>query len=227
MSLERTRTLLGDGAMERLKDARVAVVGLGGVGGYIAESLARSGVGRLHLVDADIVEASNLNRQIFAAKSVIGLDKVEAARRRIEEVSDCAVTVKKCFVTSETVEQALDCELDFVVDAIDSLSGKVALIDYCKANGIAILSCMGAGNKLDPTAFRVADIYKTEQCPLARRLRQELRRKGITDVPVVFSTEKNRSNSEGVIGSFAPVVGACGLVAAAEVTRMICKEDWK
>lgn len=226
MSLIRTEILLGQKAMQRLKSVRVAIVGLGGVGGHIAESLARSGVGALYLVDADVVEQSNLNRQLFATKDTVGMDKVEAARVRLEQVSDSEITVNKIFVTEQTVEAALDCKLDFVVDAIDSLQGKVALIEYCKAKNIPILCCMGAGNKLDPTAFRVADISKTEQCPLARRLRQELRKRNIRDVSVVFSTEKSREvEPKGAIGSLAPVTGACGLVAAAQVIRILCEEE--
>lgn len=225
MSLERTEALLGAKAISRLNGARVAVVGLGGVGGHIAEALARSGVGNLHLIDADIVEQSNLNRQIFATKDVLGQDKVQAAKARIMAICDCQVTINKVFVTPQNVADVLKGNFDMVVDAIDSMQGKLALIEHCKRYSIPILCCMGAGNKLDATAFRVADISKTEQCPLARRLRQELRKRNIKDVPVVYSTEKSIKNVVGVIGSLAPVTGACGLVAAAQVIKMLCKED--
>lgn len=209
---ERTALLLGDEALARLQHATVAVIGLGGVGGTAAEALARTGVGRLHLVDNDTVTPSNLNRQIFATKDAIGLPKTLAARRRIEAVSDCIVTTADLFVTAETVQDALPPDCDFVLDAIDSLAGKVALACCCTEKGIPMVACMGAGNRLDATAFSVRDVYETSNCPLARRYRQALRKAGVMKMPCVVSSETAQKSA--VIASIAPVTGAAGLVAA-------------
>ncbi|MDO4564955.1 MAG: ThiF family adenylyltransferase [Clostridia bacterium] len=219
MSLERTELLFGAENMQRLKRAKVVVVGLGGVGGHAAESLARSGIGRLHLIDADIVERSNLNRQLFACKSAIGRDKVLAAKERLEEASDCIITVEKAFLTAENVERLIPPDTSFAIDAIDSLFSKVALIKCLKERQVPFISCLGAGNRLDPSAFTVTDLFKTEGCPLARKLRSELRKLDVCDVPVVFSREKPKRT--GAIGSFAPVTAACGLLAAAYVCTQL------
>ena len=215
--LSRTRLLLGDATVNALQQKTVTVVGLGGVGGYAAEALARSGIGKLHLVDADTVQTSNLNRQIFATKETIGWNKTEAAKKRIEAVSDCIVTTSDVFVTGETAEEAL-VPCDYLVDAIDSLTGKLALLAWATERGIPLLVCMGAGNRIG-TEFFVTDLSKTEGCPLARRYRQAARKMGILHVPCVVSREQAKKVAQTEIGSLAPTVGAAGLTAAAYVIR--------
>jgi len=203
--------------MARLAAARVAVIGLGGVGGHCAEALARAGVGALHLVDGDVFVQSNLNRQLFATYATLGQEKPTAAAQRIASFCACAVTTAHIFVTEDTVADALSGGFDYIVDACDRLSGKVALVRFAHERGIPILSCMGAGNRLDATAFTVADIFSTEGCPLARRMRQALRKAGIPALDCVISREIPIA-CEG-IGSFAPATGAAGLVAAGYVIR--------
>ncbi len=190
----RTELLLGREAMERLARARVAVFGLGGVGGYVVEALARSGVGALDLIDSDRISLTNLNRQILATHRTLGQFKADAARERVLEIDpEAAVTVWKVFYGPETAGQFDFSQYDYVVDAIDTVTGKLALIQQAQAAGTRIISCMGAGNKLDPTAFRVTDISKTEGCPLARVMRKELRKQGIGHLKVVYSTELPRA----------------------------------
>lgn len=217
-ALTRSTLLLGESSMRRLQEATVTVVGLGGVGGYVAEALARSGVGHLHLIDFDTVQPSNLNRQVFATKHTVGLLKTAAAKQRIEAVSDCTVTLFDGRVTEETVSLAVP-KCDFLVDCIDSMDGKIALAVYAQTHGIPMLACMGAGNRLDPSAFAVVDLSRTEQCPLARRYRQALRRLGILHLPCVMSRERALPPQAEGIGSLAPVVGAAGLVAAGYVLQ--------
>ena len=186
----RTALLLGQEGMERLAQARVAVFGVGGVGGHVVEALARSGVGALDLIDSDQVCLSNLNRQIIATRATIGQYKVDAARDRIADISPSTqVRVYKTFYTPETAGQFDFTQYDYVVDAIDTVTGKLALVLQAQEAGVPIISSMGAGNKLDPTAFRVADIYQTSVCPLARVMRTELRRRGVKHLKVVYSTE--------------------------------------
>lgn len=220
---ERTELLLGSKAMEILARSRIAVVGLGGVGGHCAEALARSGVGALHIVDCDTVAESNLNRQLIATVSVIGMKKTDVMQSRLNEVSSCTVTKSDLFVGPDNVDAALGCPPDLIVDAIDSVSGKLALIRYANEHGIPIISCMGSGNRLDPTRFHITDIFATSGCPLARRMRQELRKRGITSLPVVFSDEPPIAQpGQTVIGSFAPVTAAAGLIAASFAVRTLC-----
>lgn len=220
--LERTTLLIGEAAQEKLASSFVAVVGLGGVGGHCADALARAGVGRLHIVDADIVQKSNLNRQLIATKSTVGHKKTDAMEARIREVSDCAVTKSDLFVTPENVGEALPDGLDFIVDAIDSMTGKLALIGFAAACGVPIVSCMGAGNRLDPTCFSVKDVFSTSGDPLAKKLRQNLRKMEISSLPVVCSEEAPyAAPGQRVIGSLAPVTGTAGLVAAGYVLRYL------
>ena len=220
--LERTTLLIGDAAQKKLTASFVAVVGLGGVGGHCADALARAGVGRLHIVDADIVQQSNLNRQLIATKSTVGHKKTDAMEARIREVSDGAVTKSDLFVTPENVDKALPVGLDFIVDAIDSMAGKLALIGYAAAHGIPIISCMGAGNRLDPTRFSVKDVFSTSGDPLARKLRQNLRKMEIASLPVVCSDEAPHvAPGQRVIGSIAPVTGTAGMTAAGYVLRCL------
>ena len=187
----RTRWLLGEDAMQRLAGSRVAVFGVGGVGGYVVEALARSGVGALDLCDKDVVDVTNLNRQIVALESTIGRPKVDVAAERVLEINpDCRVTQHPVFFLPETMDQFDFTEYDYVVDAVDTVTAKLALILKAKEAGVPVISSMGAGNKLDPTAFRVADIYDTRVCPLAKVMRRECRKRGIERLKVVYSTEE-------------------------------------
>ena len=186
----RTQLLLGPEAMERLARCRVAVFGIGGVGGYAVEALARSGIGALDLIDDDKVCLTNLNRQLHATRSTVGKYKVDVAEARIRDINpDCRVTIYKTFYLPETQDQFDFTQYDYVVDAIDTVKGKLALVEQAKASGTPIICAMGAGNKLDPTAFRVADIYQTSVCPLARVMRAECRKRGIRRLKVVYSRE--------------------------------------
>jgi len=221
---ERTALLIGEEGVLRLAIARVAVIGLGGVGGHCAEALARAGVGKLHLVDADTVALSNLNRQLIATFDTVGMKKTEAMKARLLSCSNAEITTADTFVLPDTVEAALSGEFDFVIDAIDTLAGKIAIVEHCKAKNIPVLSCMGAGNRLDPSKFRVRDLYETSGCPLARRMRSELKKRGIEKLPVVFSDEPSRAErGQTTIGSFAPVTATAGLIAAGYVLdRLLC-----
>jgi tRNA threonylcarbamoyladenosine dehydratase len=186
----RTELLFGKDAMERLSKARVAVFGIGGVGGYTVEALARSGVGTLDLIDDDRICLTNLNRQLHALRSTVGSFKVDVAKERILQINPKAeVNTYKLFYTPETAEQFDFSEYDYIVDAIDTVTGKLELVMRAEEKGTPIISSMGAGNKLDPTLFEMADIYDTSICPLARVMRRELRRRGITHLKVVYSKE--------------------------------------
>ncbi len=228
----RTRMLLGDEAMDRLGRARVAVFGIGGVGGHVVEALARSGVGALDLIDSDRVVLSNLNRQIVATRDTLGMLKVEAAKARVLSINpDCEVMTWPIFYLPETADQFDFTQYDYVVDAIDTVAGKLQLIEAARAAGTPIISCMGAGNKLDPTAFRVADIAETSVCPLARVMRRELKKRGIDHVKVVYSTEPALSPApaeeptarRATPGSVAFVPSVAGLILAGEVIKDIIK----
>ena len=186
----RTQLLLGTEAMEKLKRARVAVFGIGGVGGYVCEALVRSGVGAFDLVDDDKVCLTNLNRQIIATRKTVGKYKVDVMRERMLEINpDCDVRVHKCFYLPETAAEFNFSDYDYVVDAVDTVTAKVTLVLEAQKAGVPIISCMGAGNKLDPSRFRVADIYKTQGCPLARVMRTALRKRGVKKLKVVYSDE--------------------------------------
>lgn len=232
----RTELLLGRTAMERLRRARVAVFGLGGVGGHAAEVLARSGVGALDLIDSDRVSPSNLNRQLFALRSTLGQLKVDAARERLLDiVPDAEIRAYPVFYGPDTAGAFAFARYDYIVDAIDTVTGKLMLIQQAQAAGTPVISCMGAGNKLDPTAFRVADIYETSVCPLARIMRKELKRRGVRRLKVVYSTEPPRepdpeiyealgreleeSGRRQLPGSCAFVPAAAGLILAGEVVK--------
>lgn len=187
----RTQLVFGKEAMDKLKGARVAVFGIGGVGGYTVEALARSGVGAIDIIDDDKVCLTNINRQIIATRKTVGKYKVDVAKERIEDINpDCKVTAFKTFYMPETADQFDFTQYDYVVDAIDTVTGKIALIENAKKAGTPIISSMGAGNKVDPTAFEVTDIYKTSVCPLAKVMRYELKRRGIRKLKVVYSKEK-------------------------------------
>lgn len=189
-AFDRTQRLLGKDGMENLKKSHVAVFGIGGVGGYAVEALARSGIGALTLVDNDRVEPSNLNRQIIALHSTLGEFKVDAAAARVADIApNCHVSTYRCFFSEENVQTFDFSRYDFVIDAIDSIKSKILLIEKCIHTGTPIISCMGAGNKLDASAFRVCDLAKTKVCPLARVMRRELKLRGIFHLPVVYSEE--------------------------------------
>lgn len=186
----RTELLLGRNGMEALRHARVAVFGIGGVGGYTVEALVRSGVGTLDLIDDDRVCLTNINRQIFATRKTVGQYKVDVAKERILEINpDATVYTYKTFYMPDTADQFDFSQYDYVVDAIDTVTGKLELIMQARRAGVPIISSMGAGNKLDPTAFEVADIYETSVCPLARVMRRELKKRGIEKLKVVYSKE--------------------------------------
>lgn len=186
----RTQLLFGPEAMERLRRSRVAVFGIGGVGGYALEALVRSGIGALDLIDDDRVCLSNLNRQIIATRKTLGKYKVDAAEERVLEINpDCRVLTFKTFFMPDTRDQFDFSQFDYVIDAIDTVTGKLALIEAARETGTPIICSMGAGNKTDPTAFRVADIYQTSVCPLARVIRSECRKRNIRHLKVVYSTE--------------------------------------
>ncbi len=187
----RTELLLGNEAMERLKNSRVAVFGIGGVGGYIVEALVRSGVGEIDLIDDDKVCLTNINRQIIATRSTVGRYKVDVAAERIADINpDVKVHTHKTFYTPETAHEFDFSLYNYVADAIDTVTGKIELVMNADRSGTPIISSMGAGNKLDPSAFEVADIYKTSVCPLARVMRYELKKRGIKHLKVVYSREK-------------------------------------
>ena len=231
MQFSRTALLFGEEAMEKLKASTVAVFGIGGVGGYCVEALARSGVGTLHLIDDDTVNITNLNRQIIATHETIGMDKVEAAKQRILSINPKAVVhTHKTFYLPETAGEFDFTRYDYVVDAIDTVTGKLMLVQAAKEAGTPVISCMGAGNKLDPTAFEVADISKTSMCPLARIMRKELGKRGIKHLKVVYSQEEALSptgweeeaaalGKRQIPGSVAFVPGAAGLSLAGEVIK--------
>ena len=231
----RTQMLLGTEALERLQAARVAVFGIGGVGGYTVEALARSGIGQLDLIDSDCVSISNINRQILATHSTVGLPKVEAARRRILDINPgCMVQTHEVFYTPETAGQFDFTQYDYIVDAIDTVTGKLALVERANAAGTPIICCMGTGNKLDASAFEVADISKTSMCPLARIMRKELGKRGIKHLKVVYSKEEALTptgweeeaaalGKRQIPGSVAFVPGAAGLILAGEVIKDLAK----
>lgn len=234
----RTQLLLGDDAMECLKKSRVAVFGIGGVGGFTAEALVRSGIGTLDIIDSDVVCESNINRQIFATTKTVGMDKVDAARERLLDINpDLILNTHKTFYTPDTSSQFDFSEYDYIVDAIDTVTGKLELIMNAERCHTPIISSMGAGNKLDASAFEVADIFETSVCPLARIMRSELKKRGITHLKVVYSKEKpmtplksdESSDASSMLrkrqtpGSTAFVPSVCGLIIAGEVVKDIIK----
>ena len=240
----RTQLLLGEEAMEKLKNARVAVFGIGGVGGYVCEALARTGVGHFDLIDDDKVCLTNINRQIIATRKTVGRYKTEVMKERMLEINpDIEVTLHQCFFLPETAEDFHFEDYDYVVDAVDTVTAKIELVMKCKETGVPIISSMGAGNKLDASAFQVADIYKTQMCPLAKVMRRELKKRGVKRLKVVYSEEKPISPREdmsiscknncicppgaehkcterrGIPGSVAFVPSVAGLIMAGEVVK--------
>ena len=224
---EREAMLLGEEAIKKLEGSYVALFGLGGVGSYAAEALARSGVGKILLVDSDVVSKSNINRQLCALQSTVGRYKVDVVAKRLLDINpDIIIEKRYDFVLPENIS-SFDFEgFDYVIDAIDTVSAKLAIAQSATEHGTPMISCMGTGNKLDPTALTVTDIAKTSVCPLARVMRRELKKRGITHLPVVFSTEepKQQINVEGKKvppASVAFVPSVAGLIAASEAIKSI------
>lgn len=233
----RTEILLGKYGVERLKKSRVAIFGIGGVGGYVAEALARSGTGALDLIDNDEVSLTNINRQIIALHSTVGRPKVDVMKERVLDINpECNVRVFQCFYLPKTKNLFDFTEYDYVVDAVDTVTAKIQLIVQAKEAGVPIISSMGAGNKLNPASFEVADISQTSVCPLARVMRQECKKRGIKDVKVVYSkekpvesklTEEEKKSAEQKGNGLAPgscafVPSVAGLIIASEVVKDLC-----
>lgn len=219
----RTELLLGERAMKKLSRARVAVFGIGGVGGHVVEALARSGVGALDLIDKDTVSISNVNRQIIALQSTIGRYKADVMKERVMDINpDCRVEAHRCFYLPETSAEFNFSDYTYVVDAVDTVTAKLELIVRAEEAGVPIISSMGAGNKLNPAAFEVADIYRTTVCPLARVMRRELKKRGILHLKVIYSKEEPIKIGAEVPGSTAFVPSAAGLLIASEVVKDIC-----
>ncbi len=222
----RTELVIGKHGLERLKASNVIVFGLGGVGGYVVEALVRSGLGRITIVDNDSIAVSNLNRQVIAMNSTIGLPKVDAFEQRILDINpDCKVTKMKLFYLPENADRVDLSQYDYVVDCIDTVTAKIELAVRCQKQNVRLISSMGTGNKLDPSLLKVADISKTSVCPLARIMRTELRKRGINHLKCVYSTEEplkaDASDNEGkrVPGSTAFVPSTAGLLIASVVVR--------
>ena len=213
--------------MQRLKKAHVAVFGIGGVGGYVVEALARSGIFHLDLIDNDVVSPSNLNRQIVALHSTLGQSKVEVMKKRILDINPQAdVNTFQCFYLPQNRDQFDFSKYDYVVDAVDTVTAKLQLIEQSKENSVPIICSMGAGNKLNPTAFEVTDISKTSVCPLARIVRQECKKRGIKNIKVVYSKEKpinpqkgDKTDGSSITSSCAFVPSVAGLIIASEVVK--------
>ena len=229
----RTEMLLGSEAMDRLSRARVAIFGVGGVGGYVAEALARSGVGSLELIDSDKVSQSNINRQIIATLDTVGRYKTEVMKERIMSINPTAdVRLRNCFFLPENSEEFNFAEYDYVVDAVDTVTAKIALVMKANEAGVPIMSSMGAGNKLNPAMFEVADIYKTSVCPLAKVMRYELKKRGIKKLKVVYSKEMpikqepSQENGRKIApASIAFVPSVAGLIIASEVVKDIANNN--
>lgn len=236
----RTELLLGKEAMERLKKARVAVFGVGGVGGYVCEALARSGVGAFDLIDNDTVSLTNLNRQIIATHSTIGRAKVEVMRERILDINPKAdVWIHECFFLPENSSAFDFSKYDYIVDAVDTVTAKLEIIMKAKRENVPVISSMGAGNKLDASKFLVADIYKTKVCPLAKVMRRELKKRGVKKLKVVYSEEEavtpivneamreelSMTEKRSIPGSVAFVPSVAGLILAGEVVKDIANGE--
>jgi tRNA A37 threonylcarbamoyladenosine dehydratase len=223
---DRLIRLSGQDGFSRLQQAHVAIVGLGGVGGHACEAIARSGVGTITIIDYDTVDITNLNRQIISTMDVVGEKKVEVMKRRILSInSDAIVNTHDCFLTEENCHQLILRNFDYIVDAIDSLKSKLALIQYAYANDIEIISSMGTGNKWNPAQLEVADIFQTSVDPIARKMRSELKKLGIKKLKVVYSKEQPvvyNKEENYLIGSNAFVPATAGLIMASEVIKTIC-----
>lgn len=226
----RTEMLFGRERMEILENSRVAVFGIGGVGGYVVEALARSGIGEIDIIDNDKVSITNLNRQLIATGSTIGMYKVDAMKERIMDINPKAkVNAYKCFLLPENREEFNFCDYSYVVDAVDTVTAKIELVMACREAGVRIISSMGTGNKINPSMFEVSDIYKTSVCPLAKVMRKELRNRGVEKLKVVYSKEQpvtvhaSEDGKRSIPGSTAFSPGVAGLIIAGEVIKdLIC-----
>ena len=215
----RTELLIGKQGIEKLEKAKVIIYGIGGVGSYTTEALARAGIGNLILVDNDKIAISNINRQIHATTKTVGKNKVDVMKKRIEEINSNANV--QVYMNEENEENLINTECSYVVDAVDTIKTKLKLIEKANKIGVPIISAMGAGNKLDATKFEVSDIYKTSVCPLAKVMRKELKKRNIEKLKVVYSKEKGISNENNVIGSISFVPSVMGLIIAGEVIKDI------
>ena len=231
----RTEMLFGAEAMEKLRNSRVAVFGIGGVGGHVVEALVRSGIGAIDLIDNDVVHNSNINRQVVALLSNVGENKVDAYEKRIKDINpDVAVHKHKCFFLPENSSQFDFKVYDYIADCIDTVSGKIELVLKAQEAGVPIISSMGTGNKVNPADLEVADIYKTSVCPLARVMRQELKKRRVKKLKVVYSKEiplipkeiiEDKESKKRIIGSNAFVPAAAGLIMASEIVKDIIKKE--
>ena len=225
----RTAMVYGEEAIKKLQKAHVAVFGVGGVGGFACEALARAGVGSIDIFDKDVVSLSNINRQIIALHSTVGKAKVDIMRERIKDINpDCEVNAYNVFYLPENADEYDLSKYDYIIDAVDTVSAKLEIITRSRRNGVPVISAMGAGNKTDPTMFRVADIYNTSVCPLARVMRRELKKRGIDGLKVVYSTEEpmkcsnqDKNGEKPVPGSLSFVPSVMGLIIAGEVVKDI------
>ncbi len=221
---QRTELLLGSEAMEVLSKSRVAVFGIGGVGGHVAEALVRSGIGAIDIIDNDDVCISNINRQIFATLSTVGMKKTQSAMKRLLDINpDCRITPHNIFFMPDTADMIDFTQYDYVVDAIDTITGKIEIIMRSQKAGVPVISSMGAGNKIDSTAFEVADIYKTSVCPLARVMRRELKKRNVKKLKVVYSKEQPVVSRPNFPASNAFVPSVAGLIIAGEVIKDLTK----
>lgn len=222
--LSRERTLIGDEAVERLKSSRVLLFGVGGVGGYVLEALVRAGIGAIGIVDFDTVSYSNINRQIIADTATVGQKKTEAAAQRAAKINPhIEIAVYDMFADSETIPEIISSfSPDYIADAIDKVMSKICIIETAKKHGIPVISCMGTGNKLDPSRFRICDISETSMCPLAKVMRTELRKRGISDVDVLFSDEPPAISSR-VPASISYVPACAGLLIAGHIIKKLAQ----
>ena len=216
----RSSLLLGEENTERLKHSKVALFGVGGVGSFCLEALVRTGVGEIHIFDSDCVEITNLNRQIIATNGTLGKPKVEVAKERAESINkEVKIVPYEVYYSPENSAEFDLSQYDYVIDAIDSVTSKIELILNCQSLGVPIISSMGTGNKLEPTGFKIADIYKTEGCPLARVMRYELKKRGVKKLKTLYSPEKPHKNNTDTVGSAVFVTGTAGLIIAGEVIK--------
>ena len=220
----RTEKLIGTESVEKLQNAAVIVFGIGGVGSYVAEGLARAGVGRLTLVDKDVVDVTNINRQLPALHSTVGKPKAEVMAQRIKDINpDCDIQAVECFFMPDNADTFDFSQYDYIVDAIDTVTGKLAIIEKAYEEGVPVIASMGTGNKLDPTAFRIAAIEKTKVCPLAKVMRKELKNRGIKGVKVLYSEEEPVRTGGSAPASISFVPSAAGLIIAGEVIKDLIK----
>lgn len=222
---QRTRMLIGDEAVQALGRAKVLVFGVGGVGGYVCDALARAGVGRIDVVDKDVVDITNINRQIIATTDTIGMPKVDVCRARLQAINPAVeCEARKCFYLPETSDSFDFKKYDYIVDAVDNVTAKIDIICKAKEAETPVISSMGTGNKLDPTAFRIADIEKTKVCPLAKVVRKELRNRGVRGVKVLYSEEEPLKRGNRTPASISFVPSCAGLIIAGEVIKDLIKK---